>query len=470
MSIASIVYRALLVTGAAGFAVPGAFAQGDGSGTDNLDLLRTGYGSDFCEPAMLCHTAREGAEGSSVTVQASGQAPTPQPVQPAPAMPPRPAFAPQPALSDPAPRFSEPVPLFDTELSVTLRGSYAVEDGDSSYAASVTPGAQFSYARDDLAADLRLSAGLVYVGDEAVEVEDGVAEFNLTRNFGSTRRLGLQAALAVGQEDPTGLDADADVETEPLRVSGNVDATLSQDFARANVTVSGGVLRETVSPTTLSDGTIVYNDAENLTAISGGVRLGYALTPIVGVFAAADVEREDFDAVSDDLGASRNGWNYALRGGFSGNWSDVVTLEASIGAGRRTFDDAALSTVDTVLYGAALGFNPDATTQLRLSFDTRIAPGTDGASATVNYALALEGDYTVNSWLGLRGSASALWQEAADSDAVIRTYQAGIGADVALGANTTLALDYGYGLKEDSEADPQISDEHRVSAGVTLRY
>nr|WP_255714235.1 outer membrane beta-barrel protein [Pelagibacterium xiamenense] len=418
---------------------------------------------------MLCHTAQTGPSAAPVPVPEQAAAPVPQtaPIQQTPVAPP----VPQPAVYDPAPRISDPVPLFDTELSVTLRGSYVVDEGEGSYEASVTPAANFSYARDDLAAELAVSAGLVYVEGDTVEIGDGLAELNVTRDFGPTRQLALRGALAVGQDDPTGFDsADSAIETEALRVSGSADATFSQDFARANLAVSAGVLRETVSPTTLADGTIVYNDAENMTAVSGGVRLGYALTPIVGVFAAADGRREDFDAVSDDLGASRNGWAYALRGGLTGNWSDVVTAEASVGVGRRTFDDAALAAVERVLYGAAVGFNPDPTTQLRLSFDTGIAPGTGSVAATVDYTLALEADYRVNSWLGLRGSASALWQENADSDGVVRTYGAGVGADIALGAHTALVLDYDYGLQEDSAADPQTSHVHRVSAGVTLRY
>lgn len=463
---------------AAGFAVPGALAQGDGSGTNNLDLLRTGYGSQFCETAMLCSAVRENASEvvfvappSAEPTQPQARAATASQLQARPEPARSGPSASSSTLSDLAPRVSDSVPPFETQLSVTLRGSYANGTSGPSYEAAIVPAIEVSRTGPASTTEMGTRAGLVYADDQTIRIGEGAADFDFTQAFGPSRRFGLQAALRASQDDPEGLDlSGTGVETAPLRVSGRLDATVAQTFSRARAELSAGVFRETVSPTQLEDGTVLDNTSENITALSGGIRLSYAVTPILGAFAVADVTREDFDSISPELAASRNGWRYALSGGVTGNWSDLVTLEASIGAGRRTFDDVRLAAVDAILYGAALGFNPDPATQLRLSFDTAIAPGTGARAATLDHTLALAAAYKVNSWLGLRASARALWQEATGSNAIIRRYGAGVGADVALGANSSLALDYAYDLREDASADPQTAEAHRISAGLTLRY
>jgi hypothetical protein len=152
------------------------------------------------------------------------------------------------------------------------------------------------------------------------------------------------------------------------------------------------------------------------------------------------------------------------------NWNDVVTLEASLGSGWRTYEAGSLADAQSWLYGAAIGYRPTATTQLRASLETQLSPGKGEAGASTNYLAGVEVTHTANSWLELRAAAGMEWLAPKDGAPASRLYTAGAGADLVLGAHTSATLDYEYGLREDPGAAITDRDEHRVSGGISLRY
>lgn len=447
--------------------VAGAMAQsGDGSFSDNPDLLRGSF-APFCEPSMLCHYGVGGpgkiavAQGASpATARLAGSADKPSSGPDA-----VPLVMAGPVLVGGEPAGAYHGSPLDTRLSIGLSGSVITSGGETRYEAGITPRATFAHQGGGTQAQGSVSARLVQPDDGDLRIGSARAEGRYGRLLGPDSAFTLDGALSLNQDDPRGIDAPASgAMTAPLDFVGEADAQISHRLDRFDLALRSGLGRETFDL-----GGTGAGEEDDRWRFSTGLRAGYALSPIVGVFVDGSVRRDAFDRASADLGASRSGWVYDARAGIEGNWNDVWTAELTAGYGWRTFDAGVLSDAQTALYGAAIAFAPNPTTTLALRFDTELAPGTGGAAGSVDYALSLDADYRINPWLGVRGLAGARWREQEDGE-FSRRYEAGAGADIAVGAHTDLNLDYGYLWRDDPGEAPAEADEHRLSAGLTLQY
>jgi len=451
-----------------GFAF-GAYAQGDGSRTNNPDLLRGSYGP-FCERPMLCHP--------EIQARALEQ---PLRTHAAPA----PVAAPEPAGTDmavpvayepiqPAPEY-QPPPVshspWQFRYGASLRGRFVISEDNERFDLIATPRASWIYEGSRTQVGINSEVSVVAPGDNDARIEEARVSFDVAHRLDSFTGLSAEGALAIRQNDPRGLDfAPSGAMTAPLEFAGEVNTRASHQFGRAVATFSTGLARSYKDETLLNDGSVIDNSADSSTRVSAGLRLSQEISPIISIFGQADVAREAFDTAAPGLGVKQDSWLPRLRGGISGNWNDVVTTEASLGYGWRVFDVDTLETAHSILYGAALGWRPNGTTQLRLAFDSAIGAGGGGNAARLDYDLTLEGSYTVNSWLALRASTAAGWQYDMDGNWGETRLTAGIGSDIMLGRHSSLNFDYAYGVRERANADPATREEHRISGGVTLQY
>lgn len=459
--------RAVLLAGALGVLSAGlAHGQGDGSVTNNPDLLRGSF-SPFCEPAMLCSVA----ENPPPPVPAPVASMAPEPLAPAaPAPLDNPAPVPAALPSAPMAYPLSPSSPWRAGYGIALRGAFVHARGANRYEALLIPNASLRYSGAGTEISLSGDATLVQGLRREFRIGGATLDGSLAHALGPTTRLGLEGAVALERDDPQGLDVTSSgVATAPLRLDASLQGALTQQLGLFDLTGTLALDRGERGGTRLASGGVLDNSGENRTRFSGGMRLGYALTPLLGVFVAGEAGRDEFDAVDPALGVRRSGWTYAARAGATANWQERATLEASIGTGWRTYD-ASLPDTRSLLYGLALGYNPDPTLRLRAALDTEIAPGTGSGAASTDYTLSLEAAYKVNQWLGLRGTASGSWSEAQGTGALTRRYTAGLGADLVLGPHSDFALDYRYGWRNDPAATPREADEHRVSAGVSLQY
>lgn len=467
------VLRTLLLTGVLGtFPVSHGLAQGDGSRSNNVDLLRGSF-SPYCEPAMLCHY---------------GNVPPPTvPVEPpTSAVPPSVAAPPKIDLIVPdgpvatsihGPDHVSPIlhaarkSAWRASYGLSLRGAFVHSGGSNRYEAVLTPNLALRYDGQSTAASVTGRATIVQPIEDESRLGAASLEAGWARALGPSTRLKLDGAVSVSQDDPNGLDIRAaGVMTGPLEFRAAGNAEVSQQFGRFNLTTGVSLSRTQSGETRLLNGGVIDNSGSDRTGYGANIRLGYKLTPIFGVFVSGDGSRDEFDRLSADIGASRSGWTYALRGGINANWHDLTTVEASIGSGWRVYDSAALPEAQSLLYGFAIGYSPDPTLRLRATLDSAIEPGTNGAISTVDHSLSLEVAYRVNQWLGLRATGSGSLSESQGTGALTRRYGAGLGADIAIGTHTDMTLDYGYAWRENPATAPQVLTEHRVSAGITLQY
>lgn len=466
----------LLLAGAGGLAMAaGALGQGSGSGTDNPDLLRGSVGVG-CTPGTLCHFPP--FDPSAVALAPSYPLSMPSSVQPA-AVPPaasgdRVAPATITPLRATAPIYipDEGLPRpFDAEYALTLRGAYVRSDGRDRFELLAIP--QVNIARSAAATDFALAAqaGFVAPSQGDARLSEASLDASALHRLSPSAGLSFDASLDFSRDDANGLTiAEADVAQAPDRIGARFDAAYAQRFGQFDVVASAGLSRQWVGETRFTDGSTASNAGEEVFAYGGGMRLGYQVTPIVGAFVSGAVEREDFIAPDADLGVARSGTLYELRTGLTGTWSDRVTLEASIGSAWRDYDSSAIADSQGWLYGVSVAYAPTTTTEFSAALDTRLDAGRGTAGASEIYDLTLAARYRVNPWLALRASALAGWDVPVDGSAATERYGAGAGADFVLGPRTIADIDYSYGWRNDADADPAVRDEHRISAGLTLRY
>lgn len=464
----------LLLAGAGTIAFAAlAMAQGDGSATDNPDLLRGPVGVG-CRPGTLCHFPPIDPNAP--------QRPVAPIVIAQPAVPPTPAPAIMPAVSPTATDsfvasppmgvpFAEPSREWDTEYALSLRGAYVRSDAGERFELLAIP--EIALSREALATDIGIGASATVIAPNTSDARLGAADIgaSVTHRLSPGAALNFDASLEFTEDDPSGLTVeDVDVDSAPQTIDGAVSLAYGQRLGQFDLVASGDLSRRWVGDTTLGDGSRVDNSDDDVFGYGAGLRVGYAVTPIIGTFVSGRAGREDYSNPDADLGVSRSGADYTLRGGITGNWSDVVTLEASVGSGWRDFDNSALEDAQSWLYGAAIGFAPNSTTQLVASLDTRLSGGSGTSGASTSYDAALEATHRINPWLALRANVSAGWDVPVDGSATTRTSGLGTGADIAIGPHTSATLDYGYGWREDPNAVDPSREEHRISGGITLGY
>jgi len=274
--------------------------------------------------------------------------------------------------------------------------------------------------------------------------------------------------LSVSQDDPGGSDYASNVASAPLEVTGDVLFGASRDFGAFDVSARATAGRSVLGDTEYEDGTSSSNEYQNTTWFGGGARLGYKLTPGITAFFDAETDAEQYDTVSPSLLVDLDNVTYAGRAGLTAKVDEMLELEGSIGLGYRDFEDAGIEDFAATLYDARVTYRPDETLTITGAFTTTVSsPGqTSGAAAKREYAASVDVAYQATPWLRLRADAG--WSEAhyqgIDNDKYV--WGGGFGADYLLNENTDLTADYSF---ERSETTPNpATDAHQVTLGVLL--
>jgi hypothetical protein len=360
-------------------------------------------------------------------------------------------------------------PFYAVDWSVGLRGAYVEDSSGSRFETLLLPSATLTHTGDRLSFSSGASAEISRTGDGAPSVDTLRLKAGNTLSFNPDSSLATNANLAMTRENPHNPDVAANVAETPVEVSGTVDGTFTRKFGRFNLALRGNAERDVFGPTTFTDSSTEDNAPQNNTEARGGLRVGYALTPILEPFIDAGVARSVFDAPSTSLGVKLDGNTYTVKAGVSAKWDTLLEAEASIGLGLERFDDATLADVRATLYDASLTYRPSDTLTVSGDFSTSIgAPGPNGGgSAKIDYGATAKADYKVNEWLNWR--ASAAWHSAsyAQSSTADNGYDLGVGADYSLSKHAKLSADYDF---SHSEITPNpATDSHTVTLGMTLQ-
>lgn len=359
-------------------------------------------------------------------------------------------------------------PLFDLDWSLALRGAY-VRDGDGErYEALAVPSVKLTRQALRGGYDVSASAELTRSSLDTYRLAALRAAARADYRLDALTGISGKLDLSLTQDSPSSPNVAGDVAIAPIVGSGEAQAELTREVGVFEVGLRGSAGRTAYGPTTRLDATVVDNSAQNNWRVGTGLRLGYAVTPILTAFVDGSAAYQFYDLPSPVYLEKLDAADYAVRTGLAARWNGVLEAEASIGLGLRRFAGPAFEEVVSTLYDARLTFRPDETVTLGGTFSTSIgAPGpSSGGLARIEYAAAADASYQLNPWVRLRASAG--WRQArlAGTATTETAYNAGAGLDYLLNEFATLTADYAYRRAE--TAPNPGEQEHRVTLGVTF--
>ncbi|MEO5807364.1 outer membrane beta-barrel protein [Devosia sp.] len=360
-------------------------------------------------------------------------------------------------------------PFFEVGWSVALRGAFRHDKDGEHYDAIIAPSVSLTHT------GTRSSIG--FTGSAEVQQPVG-GEINI-----NALRLGLGAGYELDPDTtltgnasfalttpPRGTPGQAaTIALAPTTISGGGDLGVTRKFGKFNVSLTGSVARTLYGTTTMTDGSVLDNSDQNFWALDSGLRVGFQATPIFEVFGQAGLGRDIFDKPSSVLLVKTDATQAQIQGGIKGQWSSVLSAQASVGLGLRRFDETSLGQVNSTLYNASVTFAPDETWKATGGFSTTVTPpGPLGSGTTrIEYAATAEIDHLINSWLAVRGQGA--WRSARfDGSTDTETgYGYGVGADYILTKHTSFSADYAFEHADTTATGPE--DSHRVTLGITVK-
>ncbi len=359
-------------------------------------------------------------------------------------------------------------PLFGVDWSLALRGAYINENGTGRYRASAVPTVTFGFQGLRSSFDLIGTAEIVKGDTTDLRLSSLSLGYTSAYALDDVTGLTSSGSISLSQAAPSTPGNPAGTEASPQIWSGEIEGAVTRDLRFVDLTLRANASRTLYGDTTLAGGVPVNNSANNVTVIGGGLRLAHELTPVFGLFGDFSARQETFDGPSPTLLVTLDGTRYALRGGVTAGWGEVLEAEASVGLGLKDFADPGLPDVSATLYDASVTFRPDETLTVTGTFGTSIgAPGPNAAGAArIEYSAGANVAYVVNPWLTLRASAG--WREATlqGSPETESGYNLGAGIDYLLNEHLTLSADYTFSHSEYTPSPPV--DTHTVMLGVTV--
>jgi hypothetical protein len=359
-------------------------------------------------------------------------------------------------------------PYFELDWGLALRGAY-VRDGDGEhYEALAVPSVTLTHQTMRGGYDVSASAELSTSSVDTYRLAALRAAAGADYQFDALTSISGNLELSLTQDSPGAPGVASNVAVAPIVGSTEADAAVTRDVGVFEVGLRGNAGRTVYGPSTLVDTTVVDNSAQNNWRVATGLRLGYAVTPVLTAFVDGSAGYQVYDLPSPTFLEKLDAADYAIRAGLGAKWNSVLEAEGSIGLGLRRFAAPAFGEVVSTLYDAKLTFRPDETVTLGGTFSTNVgAPGpSSGGLARIEYAAAADASYQLNTWLKLRASAG--WRHALlVGTATTETgYNAGAGLDYLLNEFATLTADYAYRWAQTTPSPGEA--EHRVTLGVTF--
>lgn len=361
-------------------------------------------------------------------------------------------------------------PPYDLDWSLSLRGAYVRDKNGEHFEALAVPTVSF---RHDFLRGTYNFTGAAELSNSTIEgYRVNALRLGTSGEYQVNDDLTLDGAanfaLLTPSASTTGYPADTVSASQ--EVSGDAELAATYDFGLFTTTARGSASRSVYGPTTLADSSQIDNTANNNWQFGAGLRFGYKVTPLLTAFIDGSAGYQLYDTIAPSYGVKLDATDYAIRGGLASKWSEVLEAEASVGVGLRRFTFGAADDIVSQLYDASITFRPDETVTLRGALATTVGEPGANASGTARIEYAATGDiaYRVNPWVTLRANAGYRYAIFSDSVATETGYGVGAGADYLVNENLSVAADYSYGVTTDT--DPAASDEeHRVTLGVTLK-
>jgi hypothetical protein len=354
----------------------------------------------------------------------------------------------------------------ELDWSVGLRGSYSSSSvSGGSFEAVVAP--EVSLTLGGEGATLTLGAGAALAVDLVGNVRVADMHVSLDGNvaLSADTTLAGSADLSLTQAAPGSPAVLTDTASAPLLFTGTAagSATTHLGPLELSARISGGRVIE--GDETLYDATVIDHADGSSWRDGAGLRVGFAMSPLLTVFADASVDDTRYDAASPSLGVLLDHRIYVLRGGVGYAQGEAVSAEVSGGRAIIDYTDGTLADAGAWVASASVKLVPDEGLTLGATLDTTVAPsGSVAGDTDVAYVVGGNAAYAVNPWLTLRGSAGASATQTVAAGLWSWGYSAGAGLDLTTSEHVAWSADY---LFTHDGSGPE--DIHRATIGLTIK-
>lgn len=364
---------------------------------------------------------------------------------------------------------SEPFhPPFDIDWSIALRGAYVQEGTTSRFETSIIPALGITHEGLRSTFDFDAEAEIIKPQDTVARI--GALRLSAAGEYGldEVTNLATEGDLTLTQAAPSDPTNPAGTAIAPRVLDADFAATVTRDIGIAYIGLRGTVGRSDYGDTTLNTGVLVDNSFSSNTRYGGGLRLSHRLTPIVAAFADGSVEYRVYDAPSPTLLVPLDSTDYVGKAGLQAAIGTILEAEGSVGLALRKFANTGLADVRAVLYDASVTFRPDETLELTGSVGTTIgAPGPSGTgTASIERVVTGEARYKVNTWWSIWAAAGWSRKTAVPATTEETTYNLGGGSEYRVNAWVTLTADYTFSRRETTAVAPV--NTHRATVGVKV--
>jgi len=280
--------------------------------------------------------------------------------------------------------------------------------------------------------------------------------------------LELRTGFILDQEARGSVDLNVNATSPTDIYRFNACATLNKRFNRMTVLLRGGFQSNKFDDTPLSNNTVEDNSDRNNYEANTALRVGYDVSPRLGVFSELTYTKTVYDRQVDNNGDSRGSQSYGANAGVTVEFSGLLNGEFSLGYRQATFEDASFSDVDALVANAAFTWAPSQLTVVTANLSTDLGQTTlSGSSGSVQRTAALSVTHAWRENVDLNASASVNYEDFNQVSLDETTYNLSFGIDYDVGRNLTLGARYRY-QKFDSSAAGADYDVNTV--GVRLTY
>ncbi|MGJ8528027.1 outer membrane beta-barrel protein [Maritalea sp.] len=354
---------------------------------------------------------------------------------------------------------------WDLQSAVSLRGGFEDQDGNRSHMLVVAPEFTLRRENDDLALGISGGAQFEQTGNNQFTPRAAGLGVDATLQLSRRGQANFAANYSIEQPRNTDPELPTDVKTPGFTQQFGILAGYSHQFAKTQVDLRSAIGRGQTADTTLNDDSIQSNADQNAWRYGLGARVTREITPTIGAFVDAQINRELYDTPSSALNASRNNWSYEAQVGAAVNFNEKVQGEVAFGQLRQTFDDAGLDAVQTFTYNAGLAWQVSDMAALQLNVSTNVSPtSVAGEAMRVVDVGRLTYNQEINTQISFSAFGEIERQHYQNSNDEIKTSRAGLGLQYLVNEQISTFANYSFSLREPTGA--AASRRHMIEAGV----
>jgi hypothetical protein len=302
------------------------------------------------------------------------------------------------------------------------------------------------WERHSLIADLRGSFTGYSLKNEVgsaapidIDRPDFTGKVNGRVDISRDTRINTETRLHVGTDNPGSPNIQANLQRYPLFASFGSTLGASHAYNRFEITASGTVDRSVYQQSTLSDGTHSSNSDRNFNQFGGTLRGSYEILPQIKPFGEVSIDRRERDEEIDRSGFARNSKGQIARVGSTFELGRLITGEASIGYGRRSYEDPRLRDAQGVLIAGSLIWQPTSLTKVTLGANTSVDESTlPGVSGVINRSYNAQVEHAFRRYLIATFKAGFTTADYDGSDRFDKIYS--VGGDLVYKFNRDLQL------------------------------